>query len=289
MEQRLHLGEAHQWRASGFAIGHHWWCLVANQVCDGEAHGHVIRTRRHNATAAQAIVHPRATAFCPWARIRVKEERGDGVACLQRHYVEEPHIGMPDVSLAVRGNNTHAEDAAGRLEHARQHPGQREIRPDEIVVEPKLGLLLPLSPKCHVPQLQRVTLKALVHRKSAQALQLFLGLREALVAQALQQVDDLFRTAGHLAGNAHLRVVAVAEQRGLLPTLREDLFDDRRVVAVTRRRDRHEFAVQLLAQCPAPTVLHEREERCLVQREAPRASLGGGTVAGCCCCRSENP
>ena len=273
VEQGLHLVEGHQARRLP-----HRRALVADQV------GH----RQHRlagggAGAAQTFVHPGAAALAAGAAEGVEVEGGQGGATGAIEHAEVAHIRVPGGRLArIGADDADVEQPLAEPEQALQHLVQREPGPQRLAVELKALLAQLLGPEGHIPGLQVVRFRgALAAGDGAQLLQLPDGHGIGGGAQVVEQLLHFGHRAGHLAGQAHLGPVGIAQPPGLFAPQRQDVLDQRPVVEFTAGGAGHLGAVHGFAQVATLAVFEERRHPRHVEPQQPGTALCAGVrVAG---------
>ena len=100
------------------------------------------------------------------------------------------------------------------------------------------------------------------------------------VVQVFGEFQRGLAVAGHPALQREVGEVVVAQQRGLFTTQLEDLPDQRRVIVIAFGRDFHRGLPDLAADAIVVEVLHQREHRGHLQREAPGRGFFGGQALG---------
>mmetsp|Transcript_27760 Transcript_27760/g.65566 ORF Transcript_27760/g.65566 Transcript_27760/m.65566 type:complete len:616 (+) Transcript_27760:208-2055(+) len=267
VEERRHLREGHERRLA----------LDRRRAVAGEV-GH--RLAVEHATLAEADAHPRTTTLVLGARVRVEVEGGDVLLAAGVEDLEELDVGVPLGRLAARLDDVYAEEAVTHAEEAVEHVGQREVRPQLLLLEAEGLLRQPLRPEGHVPQREALLLEAALAREGGELGELALGGGQRLGEQHGRELVDGLDVLRHLARHRHLGVRAEAEQLGLLLLEAEDLRQQRRVL-LARARD--EGAVKLLAHAPVLEHLHGRQVRRHVEAELPRPRLGRRALGAVLC------
>ena len=141
VEQGLDLAEGHQRRLP--VDGRR---LVADHVGHRPAHAAVGAP-----LAVEAGAHPGAAALVGGAAVGVQVEGGAGGAILLGH-PEEADVRVPDLRLAVRRGDHHAEQPPRQPEQPLQHGRQREVGPQLLFPEGVALLAQALGPEGDVPQ-----------------------------------------------------------------------------------------------------------------------------------------
>eukprot|EP00968_Pinguiococcus_pyrenoidosus_P000259 scaffold13_cov241-Pinguiococcus_pyrenoidosus.AAC.32 len=271
VEERLHLPEGHE---AGLVADRRR--AVAREVRN--------RLARQHLRLAHADVHPRAAALLRRPRERIQEERRDLLARLAVLDHVVGHVRVPHLDILLRLFNGHVEEALREAEEAVQDVGQREVR-TQLFLRVAVQLLAEaLGVEGHIPELQFALKAVLLLRELLQVLQLLHGGGVGLLAEHLAELRHRLDGGGHLAIQAHRRVVGLVEHfRHLLADL-QDAEDVVLVVHVPACRARHVRAVELLAELAVLEVLHRRQVAGDVQRDGVgprlRARVLGRVLAG---------
>src|SRR5581483_2314830 len=218
---------------------------------------------------------PRAAALLGRAAVRIEIERRDLRARLVAD-PEEADVVVPDRGLAVRGLDRHAEETPDEREEPIEDARERKVRAQLFVAVPEAALAQALRPEGDVPGREPVRLWGAVRAGERDEVgEVAVRGIPGSGAQLLEHALDRRHVGRHLGSEAELGVAREAEDARLLAPKPEDPAHELAIVVVAAGGARHERAVEALTQVAAARVLEERAVARGVERDAPRAGLGG--------------
>ena len=201
---------------------------------------------------------------------------------------------MPDRSFAIGGMDGDAKQPGAQIEETIEHLGKREPRSQRFLIEIELFLAEFLSPVGHIPGLEVVGFRCVVASGAvAECVNLPLGCRLGGSPELFQQGFHGIDVIGHLAGQAQLGPMAVAQSARLFAPQAQDGFDQWAVVEITLAGSADMGAIDRLPQPPVLGMGEERDVARHVEPDPPGALLPSGlltvpmVVSGIASCRRQ--
>mmetsp|Transcript_55578 Transcript_55578/g.169010 ORF Transcript_55578/g.169010 Transcript_55578/m.169010 type:complete len:251 (-) Transcript_55578:793-1545(-) len=221
-------------------------------------------------------MHPEARPLLPVTPVSVEEEGCDGFSRGRFAHAVEADMLVPDIDVVGGFYNLDAEEAGQEPEQTLEHRWQGEVLPHVLLAQPKPILEQALPPIRQVGLVD--VLRALRCCNAPKLRELALSDGHAAAADALEEREDL-PLRRHAERHHHVHEARLPNHRRELPTIRQDVFENRRVVIVAGaalERDPGEGLVDVLPERGVRRVPQDRPDARLVHADEPGPARGGG-------------